>query len=50
VSEVESCDLACVAYLFSVYNDEIFVSRLSVGLVDDLGDSFAHDAMVIEER
>ena len=35
--------LDCVAYLFWVHNDEVFVRRLSVGLVDDLGDSFAHD-------
>ena len=43
MSEIESCDFECAAYLFWVYNDDIFVRRLGVGLVDDLGDSFAHD-------
>jgi len=40
---IESCGVECVAYLFWVYNDLVFVRRLSVGLVDDLCDSFAHD-------
>ena len=43
MSGVESCDSEGAAHLFWVYNDEVFVGRLSVGLVDDLGDSFAHD-------
>lgn len=43
MSETGSCDLDRVAYLFGVYNDVVFIRRLSVGLVDDLGDAFAHD-------
>jgi len=42
MSGIESCDLGWVAYLFWVHNDEIFVGRLSVGLVDDFGDGFTH--------
>lgn len=42
MSGIESCDFGRLAYLLWVYNDEVFVGRLGVGLVDDLGDSFAH--------
>lgn len=54
MSGIESCGSRCVAYLFWVDNDEIFIGRLSVGLVDNLGDSFTHDndkdGMVSEEE
>lgn len=47
-----------MAYLFRIYNDDIFVGRLSIGLVYDFGDAFAHctrerlsrDEMVNEEK
>lgn len=42
ISEIELRGSGCAAYLFWVYNDKIFVGRLSVGLVDDLGDGFSH--------
>jgi len=43
MSGIESRDLECMAHLVWVYNDKVFVRRLSVGFVDDLGDGFAHD-------
>ena len=42
MSGIESCDLKCVAYLIWIHNDDIFVRRLGVWLVDNPGDSFAH--------
>ena len=41
MSRFDPC-VECAAYLFRVHNDDKFISRLGVGLVDDPGDTFTH--------